>query len=303
MKVLITGATGLVGTALRKHYEEKGIEVHYLTTSNKKIGQGYGSGFLWNPRKKEMDLQAFEGVTHLVNLAGASIAQRWTSKNRKSILNSRIDSLSTLNEALKQLNSNKIEHFLTASAIGIYPNSYSTEYREEHAGVDNSFLGEVVEAWEKAVQPFDAHAFPVSILRIGIVLDAEEGALPKLVQPIVSGVGAPLGSGRQWQSWIHIQDLVGIIIHAQKHTLSGVYNGVAPQPVRQKELTRAVAKSLGKKIWLPPVPSFVLRLMLGEMAYIALASQRVSAEKILQTGYAFTFDKVQPALDSLLPKN
>lgn len=303
MKVLITGATGLVGTALRKHYEEKGIEVHYLTTSNKKIGQGYGSGFLWNPRKKEMDLQAFEGVTHLVNLAGASIAQRWTSKNRKSILNSRIDSLSTLNEALKQLNSNKIEHFLTASAIGIYPNSYSTEYREEHAGVDNSFLGEVVEAWEKAVQPFDAHAFPVSILRIGIVLDAEEGALPKLVQPIISGVGAPLGSGRQWQSWIHIQDLVGIIIHAQKHTLSGVYNGVAPQPVRQKELTRAVAKSLGKKIWLPPVPSFVLRLMLGEMAYIALASQRVSAEKILQTGYAFTFDKVQPALDSLLPKN
>lgn len=303
MKVLITGATGLVGTALRKHYEEKGIEVHYLTTSNKKIGQGYGSGFLWNPRKKEMDLQAFEGVTHLVNLAGASIAQRWTSKNRKSILNSRIDSLSTLNEALKQLNSNKIEHFLTASAIGIYPNSYSTEYREEHAGVDNSFLGEVVEAWEKAVQPFDAHAFPVSILRIGIVLDAEEGALPKLVQPIISGLGAPLGSGRQWQSWIHIQDLVGIIIHAQKHTLSGVYNGVAPQPVRQKELTRAVAKSLGKKIWLPPVPSFVLRLMLGEMAYIALASQRVSAEKILQTGYAFTFDKVQPALDSLLPKN
>ena len=303
MKVLITGATGLVGTALRTHYEESGIEVHYLTTSKRKIGQGYGSGFLWNPRKKEMDLKAFEGVTHLVNLAGASIAQRWTTKNRKNILNSRKDSLSTLNEGLKQLVAPSIKHFLTASAIGIYPNSYSAEYREEHKGVDNSFLGEVVEEWEAAVQPLAEHTFPVSILRIGIVLDANEGALPKLVQPIASGVGAPLGSGRQWQSWIHIHDLVGIIVHTQKQALSGVYNGVAPQPVRQKELTQAVAKSLDKKIWLPPVPSFVLRLMLGEMAYIALASQRVSADKIRQAGYDFTYKEVQGALDSLLRKS
>ena len=299
MKVLITGATGLVGTALRAHYKAKSIPVHFLTTSASKLDQGFGEGFVWNPAKNEIDIRAFDGVTHVINLAGASIAQSWNKNNRKRILQSRIQSLKTLQFALDQLEESAVEHVLTASAIGIYPHSFTREYTELDPGVDESFLGEVVEAWEEAAQPL-TRKFKTCILRIGIVLDKEEGALPKLVKPIAMGCGAPLGSGKQWQSWIHIQDLVRMIVFAQSENWEGVFNGVGPEPKTQKEMTRLIAHCLKKPLWLPAVPSFVLKVILGEMAYIALASQKVSAQKAVEGGFTFLFPTLDVALKDLL---
>jgi uncharacterized protein (TIGR01777 family) len=299
MKVLITGATGLVGKALRQLYKEQGVGVHYLSTSKRKLQKGYGQGFYWNPARNEIDLAAFDGVTHLVNLAGASIAQRWTAAHRKRILNSRVNSLQLLHKGITEAQPSGLVHFLSASAIGRYPHSFTREYTEEVKEVDKSFLGEVVEAWEEAANPFSEFEFSTCLLRIGIVLDPLEGALPKLVGPVKKGVGAPLGSGKQWQSWIHLEDLVGMILFAQKTDWKGVYNGVAPEPVRQKQLTQAIAKSLKKPLWLPAVPSFVLRLLLGEMAYIALASQYVSSDKAEQAGFVFRYPRLEQALEEL----
>ena len=299
MKVLITGATGLVGKALRKRYAEQGVAVHFLSTSKKKLQASDGRGFYWDPAKGEIDLSAFEGVTHIVNLAGASIAQRWTYANRKRILNSRVNSLQLLHKSIKEAQPSGLVHFLSASAIGRYPHSFTREYTEEVTEVDKSFLGEVVQAWEEAANPLSEFDFSTCLLRIGIVLDPFEGALPKLVDPIKKGVGAPLGSGKQWQSWIHLEDLVGMILFAQKADWKGPYNGVAPEPVRQKQLTRAIAKTLNKRLWLPAVPSFALRLLLGEMSYIALASQRVSSAKAEQAGFVFRYPKLEQALQDL----
>ena len=299
MKVLITGATGLVGSALRKVYEGKNVPVHFLTTSESKLDLGYGHGFLWNPAKKEIDLKAFHGVTHVVNLAGATIAQAWNKTNRKRILQSRTQSLETLQHAFDQLEETSVKHILTASAIGIYPHSFTEEYTENDRRVDDSFLGEVVEAWEKAAQPL-ALRFKTCILRIGIVLDKKEGALPKLVKPIAMGFGAPLGNGKQWQSWIHVQDLVRMIVFAQEENWEGAYNGVGPAPRTQKEMTKMIAQFLKKPLWMPSVPAFALRLLLGEMAYIALASQRVSAQKVLDSGFSYEFPSLELALKQLL---
>lgn len=299
MKVLITGATGLVGKALRKRYAAQGVEVHFLSTSSKKLQAANGQGFYWNPAQGEIDHSALEGVTHIVNLAGASIAQRWTPANRKRILNSRVNSLKLLHQAIAKVQPTGLVHFLSASAIGRYPHSFTREYTEEVIEVDQSFLGEVVQAWEEAADPFSQFDFSTCLLRIGIVLDPLEGALPKLVDPIKKGVGAPLGSGKQWQSWIHLEDLVGMILFAQKAAWKGPYNGVAPEPVRQKQLTRAIAKTLNKPLWLPAVPPFALRLLLGEMAYIALASQQVSSAKAEQAGFVYRYPKLEPALQDL----
>ena len=299
MKVLITGATGLVGTALSNVYEEMDIPVHYLTTSVSKLNRSIGKGFLWNPAQQEIDLKAFHGVTHVVNLAGASIAQSWSKENRKRILHSRTQSLETLGVALNQLEETTVKHILTASAVGLYPHSFTEEYTEKEKGVDDSFLGEVVEAWEGAAQPL-AQRFKTCILRIGIVLDKKEGALPKLVKPIAMGFGAPLGSGKQWQSWIHIQDLIRMIVFAQKENWEGVFNAVGPDPRTQKEMTRLIAEVLNKPLWMPAVPAFALRLLLGEMAYIALASQKVSARKAQDHGFTYLHSTLEKALQDLL---
>ncbi len=300
MKILITGATGLVGSAIVELCHKKNIDVNYLSTSKSKIVSNPNyKGFYWNPSKGEIDLECFEGITSIINLAGVSISKRWTESNKQAILNSRINSLKTLRSGVENVDSSKIESFISASAIGIYPDSLSNYYSEEEEAVDDSFLGSVVQAWEKEADTFKKFNFSVAKIRIGMVLSDKGGALPEMAKPINNYVGAAFGTGDQWQSWIHINDLSRMFLFVANNKLQGVYNGVAPNPVCNNKLIREIAKQLKKPLILPNIPEFPMKLILGEMSYILFASQRVSSKKMEEEGFNFHYPNICKALEGI----
>jgi len=300
-RILITGSSGLVGKALVKSLLEQGYSINILTTRKKNINKHQNiNSFFWNPLMNKIDLQSLENVECIINLAGAPIAQRWTKKAKQIITNSRVMSLQLLAHTIKTHNF-PINHIISASAIGVYPNSMTHYYEENDTNFNsNSFLSSVVRKWELAAKTFDSENFKISILRIGIVLDKNEGALPKLILPIRIFLGAFFGSGNQWQSWIHIDDLVSIFSHIVELEIVGVFNAVAPNPVRQSELVTTIAKILKKPLFLPKVPQRLLKLVLGDMSAIALESQRVCSKKIQQSGFKFKFHEIGPALENVL---
>lgn len=300
MRVLITGATGLVGQALVNLFHEEGIDVNYLTTSRNKIKtQSNYQGFYWNPSNSEIAPECFQGVSTLINLAGASVAKRWTSSYKKEILNSRIDSLNTLKTALEK-HDHHIKHLISASAVGLYKDSLTKFHEEDDFTKGENFLADVVEQWESAADELGNLGLEITKIRIGVVLSDEGGALEKIKSPIEKYAGAPLGSGKQWQSWIHISDLARLFHYVMEERLEGAFNAVSPNPVTNKEMTECIAKCLKKPLILPNVPEFVLKLMLGEMAAIVLGSQLVSSNKILSTGFQFRYAQLKPALANLL---
>ncbi|WP_127846633.1 TIGR01777 family oxidoreductase [Psychroflexus aestuariivivens] len=300
MRILITGATGLVGQNIVKHCHKSDIAVNYLTTSKDKIekNQDY-QGFYWNPEKDEIDTNCLKNVSAIINLAGASVAKPWTKSYKKEILNSRIDSLKVLKRSLSE-NNHHVEHLISASAVGLYEDSLTKLHEEDNYEKGDNFLAEVVEKWENAADEFEDLGLEVSKIRIGVVLSEKDGALEKMKSPIEKYIGAPLGSGKQWQSWIHIDDLSELFLHILELRMEGVFNAVAPNPINNEELTEAIAKELNKPLILPNVPKFVLKLMLGEMAVIVLGSQLVSSKKIQSSGFDFKFSQIQPALKDLL---
>ncbi|MCG2420028.1 TIGR01777 family oxidoreductase [Aequorivita sp. F47161] len=299
-KVLITGATGLIGSELVAQCHLEGIVVNYLTTSKEKIEntENY-KGFYWNPSEGEIDEKAFNGVEAIINLVGATISERWTEKYKQVILNSRIESMKLIYETLKKIDHNVV-HFISASGIGIYPDSKTKLYTEEDDAIGDNFLAKVVVAWEAAAVKFKDLGMEVSKVRTGMVLARNDGALPQLVKPIKYGVGAPLGSGEQWQSWIHIEDIAGIYLFLLKNQLEGKYNAVAPNPVQNKRMTKMIAAKLNNPLWLPNIPAFVLKLVLGEMAVLVLEGQLVSSHKIEELGYHFKYYNLENALQDLL---
>lgn len=300
MKVLITGATGLIGKAITNLCREKGISVNYLTTDRSKIKNEVNyQGFYWEPKNNEIDVKCFEGVTAIINLAGAGIARKWTNAYKKKILSSRTDSLKTLFIALKNLDPAERISFISAAAIGIYPNSLSDFYTEEQTGVDTSFLGDVSKIWEIEIDKFQELNCTVAKIRIGLVLSSEGGALPNMANAVKRFVGAAFGSGEQWQSWIHINDIASMFLFILENNLSGVYNGVAPNPVTNKKMVKELAKVLKKPLFLPNIPRIILRLVLGEMSYLLFASQRVSSKKIEKKGLIFKFNNICSALENI----
>ena len=300
MRVLITGATGLVGQAIVDLFHEHGIDVNYLTTSRSKIKtQPNYQGFYWNPSTSEIAPDCFDGVSTIINLAGASVAKRWTSSHKKAILNSRLDSLNTLKTALSK-REHEVEHLISASAIGLYKDSLTKFHEEEDFDRGDNFLADVVMKWETAADELSDLGLEVTKIRIGVVLSGEGGALEKIKDPIEKYIGAPLGSGKQWQSWIHISDLANLFKHVMENRQEGVFNGVSPNPVTNKEMTECIAQKLDKPLILPNVPAFALKLMLGEMASIVLSSQLVSSKKILSTGFQFKYAQLKPAISDLL---
>lgn len=299
MKLLITGATGLVGRAIVEISNKHGISVNYLTTNKDKIVSNENfQGYFWNPEQNEIDLDCFKEVTAIINLAGSSISERWTADYKNEILYSRINSLKTLNYALGKIDAKAINSFVSASAIGIYPSSLDHFYTEEDQAVDDSFLGEVVQKWEKEIDALSHFGFPVAKVRIGLVLSKDGGVLPKLEKPIKSYVGATFGNGKQWQSWIHINDLARLFLFIVENQLEGVFNGVAPNPVMHKKMVKELAKIFKSPLLLPNIPRFALKLILGEMSYLLFASQRVSSKKIAEEGFVFDYPNLGNALEA-----
>ena len=301
MKVLVTGATGLIGKEIIKRCHEANMSVHYLTTSKEKLkSQDNLKGFYWNPKNNEIDVTCFDGVDAIINLAGASISERWTNTYKKVIIDSRIQSLQCLKNGLSSVKNHHVKHIVSASAVGFYPDSFTKYYEESCMKVSPTFLGEVVSQWESAVDEFSELGLFVSKVRIGLVLDDKGGALPQIAKPVKLGMGAAFGSGDQWQSWIHLYDLSRIFIYIIENELDGVYNGVAPNPVTNSELTKAVAKTLNKPLFLPNIPKVVMKLALGEMHILLYESQRVSSKKIEDAGFDFRYSNIHPALEAIL---
>ncbi|MBC7439472.1 MAG: TIGR01777 family protein [Flavobacterium sp.] len=300
MKILITGATGLVGTELVKLLLKNGINVNFLTTSQKKIKNKPNlKGFFWNPEQGIINENAIIGVDVIIHLAGASVAKRWTNAYKEEIIESRIVSSNLLFKVLKH-NPNQVKQIISASAIGIYPDSLKNIYTETNKTVDDSFLGNVVVKWEESVDKFKLLNIKVCKLRTGIVLSEKGGALTEMMKPIKFGLGAAFGSGKQFQSWIHLTDLVEMYLFAFQHNLEGIYNAVAPNPLSNKQLTVAIAKQLKKRLFLPNIPEFIMQIILGEMHEILFSSQNVDNKKIIKEGFLFKFTSVENALDNLL---
>lgn len=300
MTVLITGATGLIGREIVKQCHDKGFNVHYLTTSKSKLAtESNYKGFFWNPNNNEIDHSCFDGVSTVINLVGASISKRWTESYKKEILESRTKTAQLLQDTIRLYNYN-IKHVVSASAIGIYPSSFTNYYDEAYDQNSDSFLGMVVAQWEDAIDGFKELGCKVAKIRIGLVLARQGGALPEIIKPIKFGAGAAFGNGKQWQSWIHVTDLANIFLHVVAHKLEGVYNGVAPNAVTNSELTKTMAKVLHRPLIMPNIPKPLMKLILGEMHMLLFESQRVSSDKIKAKGFYFKYANLKPALIDIL---
>lgn len=300
MKVLITGATGLVGNELVSLLLKNGVHINYLTTSENKLqNEANYKGFLWNPDKGDIDEDALEDVDVIIHLAGAPISKRWTDSYKQEILESRVLSTTLLHSALKN-KPNNVSHFISASAIGIYPDSLDKVYSEDDSEFDNSFLSHVVQRWETAVDRIKTLNIKVSKIRTGLVLSGKGGVLKEISEPIRFAMGTAFGSGKQMQSWIHICDLVNIYYYVLKNELEGIYNAVAPYPVTNKELVKKISKVMKKPFFMPNIPKFVMEMILGEMHMLLFVSQNVSAKKIISEGYQFKYLSLEKALKAEL---
>ena len=255
--------------------------------------------FYWNPVREEMDEAAFENISCIISLAGVSIAgKRWTRKRKQEIINSRIQSTDFLYEKLRTVKNN-VKTFISASGTGYYGNR-KDEWLTEVSAPGNDFLSTCCRYWEGSALKVSTLGIRTVIFRIGIVLSREEGALPKLALPVKLFVGSPLGSGRQFISWIHYADLSALFFKAaDDSSLQGIYNAVAPEPVTNKEFIKILAKTLHRPMFLPPVPSFILKIILGELATAITGGQRVSGQKITDAGFRFQFSRLDEALRNI----
>ena len=303
MKLLITGATGLIGSSIIENTQKNDIKVHYLTTRKSKINSIPGAiGFLWNPSTQKIDIQCFDGVDTIIHLAGASISKKWTSKNKKEIFDSRVLSTQLLKKGLEDSGTGKIKTIICASAIGIYPNSFHETFTEKNKILNENYLQEIVIAWEKESRKLSSLAANFSIIRIGLVLSAHGGLLTKLALPVKLMAGSAFGSGSQWQSWIHISDLTLLFLHCAKNNWKGLFNAVSPNPVTQLELIKEIGKALNRPVFLPNIPSFILKFFLGERSILVLGSQKISANLILKKGFSFQFLSLDSALREIYDK-
>jgi len=300
VKVLVSGGTGFIGTSLVPALQQAGHEISFLSRRPTLSLPGGARSFHWDPRAGALDGEALEGVDAIVHLAGESIAGGiWTAARRRRILDSRVQGTRLLAERAAALSAPP-RVFVSASAIGYYGDR-GDEVLTERSGGGSGFLAEVCRAWELSAAPAAARGIRTVYLRVGVVLDATGGALAAMLPIFRLGLGGPMGSGRQWVSWVALQDVIGAIVFALScDRLSGPANVAAPEPARNREFARAVGHALGRPALLP-APAFALRLVLGAMADEALlASARVSPSALLAAGYTFQFPSLAGALGSLL---
>jgi len=301
MRFLITGGTGLIGKKIVEKLLDRGDEVNvlsrksYLNSQNKKLKFYY-----WNPELGLIDNKSIEGVDIVINLAGTPIAQLWTKKVKKSILSSRVNSIQTLSKVIIQSKKHKIKMFLNASAIGIYPSQKNVIFDENYKQYSNTFLGNVVNKWEKKMDLISIQNIPVSILRIGLVLSNHSGFLKSLSISTKFYLGTWFGKGENYYSWIHIEDLVNSIIYISDNKLNGTYNLVSPSPVTSKFFIEKLSKYLKKRIILPPIPTKIIRFFANDMSELLLFDQNVSCKKLTTSKFKFKYDNLDKAFKNLV---
>lgn len=305
--ILITGVTGMIGSVLADCLLNEGFAVIGVSRDpGKQVSRHPNLRYAgWDPQKGTIDEWAISEADHVINLAGASVAEgRWTIKRKQVILQSRVQSGQTLTQALAKV-PNKVRTVLQASAIGWYgadPKRSGIQPFREDAPADGHFLGSTCQRWEESIAGVRDLGKRLVLFRIGIVLSNRGGAYREFLKPVKFGIAPVLGSGRQIYSWVHITDLCRMFLHAiRKVEVNGVYNAVAPQPVSNQELILAIARQRNSWRYLTiPVPSWVLKSMLGEMSIEVLKSTTVSGEKIVRSGFIFTHPEIQGAISSLI---
>lgn len=295
-KVLISGGSGLLGSRLTQLLLKRGYAVTHLSRSE---GKGAIKTIVWDVEKQELDPQQIASFDHIIHLAGAGIVdEAWTEERKKVIIDSRVQSTNLLQKALAK-NSQKPSSFVSASAIGYYGLNSSNHCLKESDPPGSDFLAETCIKWENSIDKIAELGIATAKLRIGIVLSAEGGALKEMARPIKWGLGAPLGKGSQSIPWIHIDDLCAQFIFAMERQLSGAYNAAAPKAVSNRAFTKMLAQKLKRPLFLPPVPAFVIRLLMGDRAILVLEGSPVSSEKIRNAGFKFRFEDLSEALDDL----
>lgn len=295
--VLISGGSGLVGNRLTEILLKKGYQVGHISRSasdNKQI-----ETIVWDLKKKHIEVEKVKKYDYLINLVGAGIAdKKWTKQRKEVILKSRTESVDFLFELMKDKKIN-FESVVSASASGYYGFETSEHIHKEEENPGSDFLAETCVAWENSAHQIRSLNIPTSIVRIGIVLSTDGGALKELAKPIKFGVGSPLGDGKQYIPWIHIDDLCGIFIHAMENKLNDTFNAGADEQVDNSTFTKTLASVLNKPYWAPNVPAFVMKIILGDRAVMVLEGSRISNEKIKANGFEFKFKKLRAALEEL----
>ena len=299
LSVLITGGSGLVGKYLTSLLLTRGFKVSHLSRKANQFGRV--RVYRWDPEKKIIDPEVFDGVDYIVHLAGANIGEkRWTKKRKKEIEESRIDSARLIKESLTQ-SGRKIRAFISASAIGYYGSVSSEKVFTEADPPGEDFLGNICRQWEEEADQVAESSARVVKIRSAVVLEKSDSALARILKPASLGIFPRLGKGSQYMPWIHIEDLCNIYLKAiEDDSMSGSYNAVSPQHVTQSEFMRTLAQTMKKRFFHPPVPALILNIILGKMSVVALKGSRISPEKLTSAGFSFKFSRLDEALGKIL---
>lgn len=292
--ILITGATGLIGSRIVRNLQQRGHVIKILTRDPSRVKNA--EAFHWDIDSGQIDPKCLEGIDTIIHLAGAGIAdKRWTKKRKQEIVDSRVKSTRLLFDTIEKTRA-RIDTIVSASGGGYYGDR-GDEVLTEESSNGTGFLAECCKQWEDAIDEGRKFCNRIIKLRIGIVLTRHGGALVELEKPVSFFAGAALGSGKQWIPWIHLYDMISIFEKVVENpAYNGVYNTSTPFPVTNSEFTRAMAKKLSRPVWPVNVPEFVLKALLGEMSEIVLISDRNSAQKLINAGFQFRY----PALDDAL---
>lgn len=296
MKVLVTGATGLVGKRLCEKLTERG---HQIVKLVRKVNNPENE-FLWDLDRNFVEERCFDGVEAIIHLAGENVSKRWTEDYKRKIVTSRIKSAKLLHHLLCRRNQH-IHVFISASGVNYYGTFTSDQILTETSRIQHQdFLSDVCIEWERAADDFSDIAERVVKLRTAIVLSKQGGPLEKLMSLVDYNIATPVGTGKQWMNWIHLEDLTDMYISALENPLQGSYNACADEPVENRIFMRTFADVKNKKFWDIPIPAALLKLSLGEMSEIILESTRTSNEKIKSTGFQFQYTHLKQALENLL---
>lgn len=289
--ILITGASGYIGRHLQQQLVLKGYKIRTLTTQILK--SNVEDCFYWNPATEEVNRKAFESLDYIIHLAGANIGTgRWTKKQKQLITDSRVKTTELLYKKVV-LYKTPLKAFISASATGYYGSVTSDVIFDESSPAAHDFLGNVCRDWETAADMFHEADIRTVKIRTGIVLSKDSPVLQKMLIPIKLGIGSSLGSGKQYMPWIHVDDLCDIYLKAiEDESCSGAYNAVAPQHITNRELTKTLAKKIGKPFWFPSIPVWILKLMLGEKSVLLLKGSRVNPQKLCERDFQFKYTAI-----------